>query len=59
MGSHAQAEFGAPINLTVLNGSSKDFNVMLTCDERELFFASNRDGMNFHVFRATLVCPCP
>jgi hypothetical protein len=40
-----------------LNSSADDFDVQLSADGQEVFFASNRNSINYRIWRSLVTCP--
>jgi len=49
--------FSTPELVAELSSSADDFDVQLSADGQELFFASNRNSVNYRIWRSLVSCP--
>lgn len=49
--------FSSPELVAALNSSADDFDVQLSPDGQEVFFVSNRNSVNYRIWRALVTCP--
>lgn len=49
--------FSPPELVAELSSSADDFDVQLSADGQEVFFASNRNSVNYRLWRAAVSCP--
>jgi hypothetical protein len=49
--------FSTPEPVSELNSSADDFDVQLSADGQEVFFASNRNSVNYRIWRSLVTCP--
>jgi hypothetical protein len=49
--------FSPPEPVAELNSSADDFDVQLSRDGQEVFFASNRNSVDYRLWRASVSCP--
>jgi hypothetical protein len=49
--------FSTPQLVSELNSSADDFDVQLSADGQEVFFASNRNSVNYRIWRSLVTCP--
>jgi hypothetical protein len=49
--------FSTPELVAELNSSADDFDVQLSADGQEVFFASNRNSVSYRIWRSLVTCP--
>lgn len=49
--------FSTPELVSELSSGADDFDVQLTADGQEVFFASNRNGADYRLWRSLVTCP--
>jgi hypothetical protein len=49
--------FSTPELVSELNSSADDFDVQLSADGQEVFFASNRNSTSYRIWRSLVTCP--
>jgi Tol biopolymer transport system component len=53
----ASSAFSTPKLVSEVSSSADDLDPQLTADGQELFFASNRTGGNYRIWRSLVTCP--
>jgi Tol biopolymer transport system component len=49
--------FSTPERVAELSSSADDFDVQLSADGQEVFFASNRNSVDYRIWRSSVSCP--